>query len=57
MKSEIASRGHLITPAGRGILKVLNRVGSFAIDLNLHHCDCVVWNITGIPTSMELGAF
>jgi len=53
MKAELSSKECVVTPAGRSIFEVLDEVTSFSVDLNTHHCDCMVWDITGNHASME----
>jgi len=43
------SRACRLTPAGRGIYEVIEGATQFTVDINTHCCDCMTWNISGIP--------
>ena len=48
-KIEMESRCCIVTPAGRGYFEVLDGKTTFTVNLDHHHCDCMVWDIIGIP--------
>ena len=49
MKTKLESRCCIVTSAGRGYFEVLDGSTTFTVDLDHHHCDCMVWDIIGIP--------
>ena len=49
VKAEKESRGCRLALAGKGIFEVIKRPTQFTVDLNKHHCDCMVWAISRIP--------
>ena len=50
VKAELSSRESLVTPAGRRVFEVLDGVTSLTVDLNVHHCDYMAWDINGIAS-------
>ena len=48
-KTELESRGCIVTLAGRGLFEVVDGTTTFTVNLSEHHCDCMMWDITGIP--------
>ena len=50
VKAKLLSRECVVSLAGRGIFEVLDGVTSFTVDLNVHHCDYMAWDINGIAS-------
>jgi len=48
-KTELESRSCIVTPTGRGVFEVLDGSTTFTVNLYHRHCDCMVWDISGIP--------
>jgi len=49
VKAEKESRACRLTLAGIEIFEVVEGLTHFTVDLNTHHCDCMVWDISSIP--------
>ncbi|KAJ8422172.1 hypothetical protein Cgig2_026449 [Carnegiea gigantea] len=56
-EAKMLSRGCVVTPARSSIFEVLDGVNSFIMDLNEHHCNCMIWKSLVYLASIDQGAF